>query len=88
MIRYDKDINWFEMWFSDRKEISRIMRENMQSDLKAGYDSDGISIKRQQVMIYDYDRETDRQLDAFKFMDEEKINHWCFYDMIKRGVIE
>lgn len=88
MIRYDKSVNWFDMWLSDRKAILQVMIENMRSDLEAGYDSNGISIKRQQVAIYDYSRETDRQLDAFKFMDEEKINHWCFYNMIKRGVIE
>lgn len=79
---------WFNMWFADKKSIISIMYQNMASDLVAGYDPMGYSIRQQQVDIEKYQRELDRQLDIFKTMEDNAVDRWCFYDMKKRGVIE
>ena len=83
----DRD-DWFDMWLGDRRNMADVMRHNMAADLAAGYDPAGISIMRQKVEIHDYEQATDRQLDAFKHMNEVEVNRWCFYDMKKRGVID
>lgn len=79
--------NWFEIWFQDKLDIIEIMNKNMQSDLDAGYDPNGHSIRKQVVEIEEYRMKFENQMEAFKYMDQAKINHWCYYDLKKRGVI-
>lgn len=81
------DMNWFDMWLQDRRDIANIMRKNMAADLDAGYDPKGHSIRKQIVDIEEYEMNTDRQLDMFKTMEDKAVNRWCYYDMKKRGVI-
>lgn len=80
--------NWFDIWFEDKKSILEIMRKNMASDLDAGYDPNGHSIRKQVVEIEEYQMKFDQQMDIFRTMEEPKIQHWCYYDLKKRGVIE
>lgn len=82
------DAKWFEMWYSDKKAMISTMISNMAADLNAGYDLYGKSITEQRQMIVEYQKAFEDQLDAFKTMDDEQVNRWCFYDMKKRGVIE
>lgn len=83
----DRD-DWFEIWFEDKKAMMATMVKNMASDLDAGYDYFGNSIRNQREMIERYQAQFDSERDTFKTMDEYTVNRWCFYDMKKRGVIE
>lgn len=85
---YTKKIDWFDMWFSDKKDILAIMHKNMASDIDVGYDPHGLSIQQQLEDIRQYGEKFDRQLLALSAMEEERANRWCYYDMVKRGVIE
>ncbi len=78
---------WFEMWFSDKQSLVETMVKNMQADLDAGYNYFGDCIKRQRKEIDEYKAEFDRQVDAFKAMEEKQVERWCYYDMKKRGAI-
>lgn len=78
---------WFEMWFSDKQSLVETMVKNMQADLDAGYNYFGDCIKRQRKEIDEYKAEFDRQVDAFKTMEEKQVERWCYYDMKKRGAI-
>lgn len=78
---------WFEMWFSDKQSLLETMVKNMQADLDAGYNYFGDCIKRQRKEIDEYKAEFDRQVDAFKAMEEKQVERWCYYDMKKRGAI-
>lgn len=80
--------DWFELWFADKKSMIDIMLRNMQSDLNAGYDYFGNSIRKQMKEIDEYKAEFDRQMDEFKTMEDAAVNRWCYYDMKKRGAIE
>lgn len=88
MSRVSDRNDWFELWFEDKQCMINIMIHNMQSDLDAGYDYFGNSIRKQREEIDEYKAEFDKQMDEFKTMDEKEVNRWCFYDMKKRGAIE
>ncbi len=80
--------NWFEIWFEDKKSMISTMMKNMAADIDAGYDPMGYSIRKQIVDIEEYQMKFDREMQNFRTMDEGKIQHWCYYDMKRRGVIE
>ena len=79
--------DWFEIWLDDKQSMLATMVKNMAADLEAGYDYFGSCITRQREMIAAYKAEFDAQLMAFSDMTEEKRNRWCYYDMLRRGVI-
>lgn len=81
-------IDWFEMWAADKEAMINTMIRNMTADLDAGYNYFGECIKRQRREIEEYRDQFEREMDAFKEMDEKKVQRWCYYDMRKRGVIE
>lgn len=78
---------WFEIWLDDKQAMLATMVRNMAADLEAGYDYFGSCISRQREMIAAYKAEFDAQLMSFADMTEEKRNRWCYYDMLRRGVI-
>lgn len=80
--------DWFELWLGDRRSIEHTMRKNMQSDLDAGYNPDGCCIANQRANIALYEYTTDYCLSTFTEWGEEKINRWCYFDLLKRGAIE
>ena len=79
--------NWFEIWFEDKQAMIETMTRNMVADLEAGYDYFGKSITQQRKDIEDYKRQFDDQVEAFKFMDIGRVNHWCYFDLKRRGAI-
>ncbi len=80
-------INWFELWHDDKESILNTMIRNMSADLDAGYDYFGNCIKLQRETIEKYKKDFDDQLMEFANMDDAKRNRWCYYDMLRRGVI-
>ena len=80
--------DWFELWYEDKQSMVDTMVRNMVADLNAGYDYFGNCIARQREEIEAYDKAFTAQAEAFKDMDEKAVNRWCYYDMVKRGVIE
>lgn len=80
--------DWFEVWFDDKGSVLDTMVRNMVSDLDNGYSYFGASITHQREDIEAYKTILEAQIDAFKSMDEKTVNRWCYYDMVKRGVIE
>lgn len=88
MTRVIDSNEWFELWFADKQSMISVMVQNMAADLKAGYNYFGSSIQKQVADIKAYKAQFDKQMDEFKFMEDQAVNRWCFYDMKKRGVIE
>lgn len=80
-------MKWFEIWFSDAQSVIETMIRNMKADIDAGYDPMGGCIRRQQEEITERQSSFNSQMDAFKNMDDAKVNRWCYYDLKKRGVI-
>lgn len=78
---------WFNIWMEDKESMISIMIDNMISDIDAGYDPDGHSIRRQVVDIEEYQIEYDHQMNRFKYMEDNAVDRWCFYDLKKRGAI-
>ena len=88
-IKYiDSFETWFEFWYSDKKAIITCMFHNMQSDIDAGYNPMGDCIKRQLSDISNYEYSINEQLDKFVSMDEKQIEKYCYFDLLKRGVID
>lgn len=88
MLRYVNSIDWTSMWEADKKSVIATMYGNMYADLQAGYNPFGNSIRSQREEIAAYEKDYSDTLEKFKYMTEEQINHWCFYDLKKRGAIE
>lgn len=79
--------NWLEIWMEDKESMVETMIKNMTSDLEAGYDYFGKSIREQREMIDSYKREFDLQMKALGLMDEKKVQWWCYMDLKRRGAI-
>ena len=80
--------NWFNLWKQDKDSILSTMRRNMTADLDAGYDPNGNCINRQKADIAVYEADIDFTLRKFREMTETAIQHWCHYDLVRRGAIE
>ena len=78
---------WFTMWLEDVESILETMIRNMASDIDAGYDYFGNSIKKQRAEIDQYKKKIDDTLDMFKDMEDDKVERWCYYEMKKKGAI-
>ena len=80
--------DWFEMWHLDKEVILNTMVRNMTADLECGYDYYGKSITEQREAIETYKAKFDDELMSFAEKTDEQRNKWCYYDMLRRGVIE
>ena len=86
MARYtDCKGEWFEMWEGDVKCILSIMFQNMADDLRVGYDPLGQSITTQRHEIAEYQKYIDNCYETFKPMTEDQVDHWCFYELKRKG---
>lgn len=89
MTRYtDCKNEWFDMWYSDKKSILNCMYNNREADIAAGYSLYSKSIIDQNEMIDSYSKSIDEALENFKSMSESEVDHWCYYDLKKRGAID
>ena len=79
---------FFDIWKADKDSMIVTMARNLQADLGAGYNPNGRCIRRQVAELAEYQKEYTEQLEQFKAMTDKQVQHWCKYDMIKRGVIE
>lgn len=80
--------DWFKMWYDDKKSILETMNRNMYDDIDNGYDINGQNIKHQQEQINEYSMDINRNLSRFQNMTDKQIEHWCKFDLIRRGAIE
>ena len=80
--------DWFEMWHLDKEVILNTMVRNMTADLQCGYDYFGKSITAQREAIEAYKAKFDAEVMSFAEKTDEQRNKWCYYDMLRRGVIE
>ena len=78
---------WFRLWYDDKQSMLITMHNNLAADLSAGYNPFGSSIRQQRQAIDAYMFEFDQQMEAIKMMDKQHTEHWCYYDLLKRGVI-
>lgn len=79
--------DWLELWIADKQSMVDTMVRNMVADLNAGYDYYGRSITRQRETIEGYKKEFDLQMKALGLMDQNKVQHWCYMDLKRRGAI-
>lgn len=79
---------WFNIWYEYTQSIIDTMIKNMHSDLEAGYNPLGLSIRKQREVIDERQREFNLQMEEFKYMSDYKINKWCMLDLKIRGAIE
>lgn len=83
------DTTWFEMWYSDKKNILSILYHNLNADINAGYNPLGNCIRGQREAIVNYEKSINDTLDMFTNMnDNGKIERWCYHDLLKCGAIE
>ena len=80
-------IDWFAMWRADKESIIDTMVMNMKDDLNAGYDFFGDCIQRQIKEIEEYRKNYKVLMDLVSFMDEKKVNHWAYVQLLKAGAI-
>lgn len=86
-MRFSKKIDWFGMWFEDRMSILDTMMRNLAADLDAGYNPMGAAVTKQKNEIENCRRNFYDTMDQFRLMTEEETQHYCFYDLKKRGAI-
>ena len=79
--------DWFKMWVEDKECIMATMARNMASDLENGYNYWGKSIQNQIAEMNAYKAKYDAELDKIAEMDENKVQHWCYIQLLKSGAI-
>lgn len=87
MYRDNKD-EWFKIWDEDQRSLVSTMFRNLSSDIDAGYNPFGESIKNQKEEIRKFEANYKSQLMKFAAMQENEVDRWCFYDLKARGAIE
>jgi len=80
-------MDWFEIWVADKKNILNTMARNMAADLEAGYDYYGKSIQTQIKEMDEYKAKFDADLDKVAEMDDNKVQKWCYIQLLKAGAI-
>lgn len=80
-------MDWFELWVADKKNILNTMARNMAADLEAGYDYYGKSIQTQIQEMNEYKAKFDADLDKVAEMDDNKVQKWCYIQLLKAGAI-
>lgn len=80
-------MDWFEIWVADKKGILETMARNMAADLEAGYDYYGMSIQTQIKEMDEYKAKFDADLDKVAEMDDNKVQKWCYIQLLKAGAI-
>lgn len=80
-------MNWFEIWVEDKRNILNTMARNMAADLEAGYDYYGKSIQMQIKEMDEYKAKFDADLDKVAEMDDNKVQKWCYIQLLKAGAI-
>ena len=81
----DRDINWIDIWFDDKRSMVDTMRRNMVADLEAGYDLNGHIIRKQVVDLEEYEMQFNREAEVLRVMEPAKAKHWCYIDLKRRG---
>lgn len=76
-------IDWIQLFIEDRHSMAKIMRQNIASDVLAGYSF--AHITRQMVQLEDYERETEFLLAKFKADWNPQVR--AYYHMKKVGAI-
>lgn len=86
-VRITDKSDWFSLWLEDKQSILDTMIRNLQADLSAGYYYNGNSATLQRENIKAYQAQMNEEMKSFRTMTDSQVNHWCFYDMKRRGVI-
>lgn len=79
--------DWMKIWIEDKQSIIDTMIRNMKSDLEAGYDPYGKSITQQRKDIQTYTRKFSDDMEKLSEMDPNKVQHWCYIQLLKAGAI-
>ena len=79
--------NWLNLFVEDKESLIDTMVRNMNSDLENGYNYFGNSIQRQIAELNAFKAKFDAEMESFKTMTPEQVDHWCFIDLKKRGAI-
>lgn len=79
--------DWFEIWYQDKHDMLDAMTHNLSADLSAGYNYFGDSAVKQRKDIDDYKKQFDDEMVMLSNMDANKVQHWCYFDLKRRGVI-
>lgn len=80
-------MDWMKMWIDDKQGMISTMMRNLAADLDAGYTYFGQCVQKQKYDIEEYQKQYEKELMALADMDEKKANRWCYFDLLRRGVI-
>ena len=80
-------MDWFKLWVEDKESIINTMVRNMTADLEAGYSYFGQSMVRARQELADYKAKYDADLDKIADMEPNKVQHWCYIQLLKAGAI-
>ena len=86
----DTEKDYYTMWLEDAQTVTRTMVQNLIDDLTTGgYHAVGPNITHQISTLHTY-IESKRFFDQMlqRWSDQERIQQWCYNDLITRGVIE
>ena len=78
---------WFRIWYQDKQNILSTMYTNLAADIKAGYNPFGECVTKQRRTIQEYIDRFDEEMEHIKEKNKQQTEHWCYYDLLKRGAI-
>ena len=87
-MRFDKNMDYFEIWDQDIKALIHTTYKNIAADLACGYDPLGRSIQSDRAFIMQLEKRYSDTLERFKNDPAIDVQKYCYYDLKQHGVIE
>ena len=78
---------WFRMWYGDKLAMLETMIKNRRSDFENGYRVFGSPMRKSAHEFASYQCEFVNQVEALLSMNPQVREHWCYADLVMRGVI-
>ena len=80
-------MNYFDLWIEYTGGLRAVMIRNLKSDIECGYDPQGAACRAQAAAIREHDNNISEALALFRTLPDAAINHYCRFDLLRRGAI-
>ena len=80
-------MNYFNLWIEYTDGLRAVMLRNLKNDIEAGYNPQGAACVAQAAAIREHDNNIAEALALFRTLPDAAINHYCKFDLMRRGAI-
>ena len=79
---------WISMWNDDKRSVLATMMGNVKSDIEAGYEPWGYSVRQSMAEIAEFTAKWERQITELARLDTDAKGRKCFEWLKESGCID